>query len=189
MWGWRTGGLMLIGMALFKLGVLTAKRSKRFYINLASIGILIGFFVVAFGVFRNFSENWSVDYSMFLGSQFNYWGSILIALGYIGLIMLIVGRFNANKLTGALALVGRSALSNYLLQTLICTIIFYGHGFGLFGQEARKFQILIVLGVWIVQIILTLIWFRRFQFGPVEWLWRSLTYFKLQCLRISGIAN
>jgi uncharacterized protein len=72
------------------------------------------------------------------------------------------------------------ALTNYLLQTVICTAIFYGHGFGLFGQLERWTQALVVLAVWLVQLILSPLWLGRFRFGPAEWLWRTLTYMKRQ---------
>ncbi len=72
------------------------------------------------------------------------------------------------------------ALTNYLLQTLICTSIFYGHGLGLFGSFSRVQQILTVVAVWAVSLLLSPLWLRFFRFGPFEWLWRSLAYWKLQ---------
>jgi uncharacterized protein len=75
------------------------------------------------------------------------------------------------------------ALTNYLLQTLICTFIFYGHGFGLFGQLERSQQILVVFGVWALQLIISPLWLSYFRFGPAEWVWRSLTYWKLQPMK------
>ena len=74
---------------------------------------------------------------MFLGSQFNYWGSLTMALGYIGLVMLAVRRGWLSALQARLAAAGRMAFTNYIAQTLICTTIFYGHGFGLFGHVDR----------------------------------------------------
>ena len=80
------------------------------------------------------------------------------------------------RVTRPLAAVGRTAFSNYILQTVICTLIFYGHGFGLFGSVERIGQIAIVLAVWVVQLLLSTWWLRRFRYGPLEWLWRSVTY-------------
>lgn len=181
--GWRAGGLMLIGMALYKWGILTAQRSKRFYLILMFIGFGLGLPIVIHGVMRNFAANWSLDYSMFLGWQFNYWGSIGVALGYIGMIMLICKSIKLEKITRPFSAVGRMALTNYLLQTIICTTIFYGHGLGLFGQVERKIQVLIIIAIWIIQLIVSPIWLRYFRFGPAEWLWRSLTYRRLQPIR------
>ena len=182
---WRAGGLMLVGMALYKWGVLTAERSNQFYRRAMLIGFGIGFPIVAYGVFRNFEADWAVEYSMFLGGQFNYWGSLFIASGYIAATMYLCQKFAELRLMGLLAGVGRAALSNYLMQTIICTLLFYGHGFGLFGSVERKFQILIVIGDWLTLVFATEWWFRHYRFGPLEWLWRSLTYWKRQPLRVS----
>ncbi len=69
---------------------------------------------------------------------------------------------------------------------MICTTIFYGHGLGLFARVQRIGQVGIVLGVWAVQLAVAPLWLRRFAFGPAEWLWRSLTYWKLQPMRLRG---
>jgi uncharacterized protein len=70
------------------------------------------------------------------------------------------------------------------MQTLLCGLIFYGHGLGLFGQVERAGQVLIVIAIWALQLILSPIWLRHFRFGPLEWLWRSLTYWTLQPMRV-----
>jgi uncharacterized protein len=75
------------------------------------------------------------------------------------------------------------ALTNYLMQTLICTTIFYGHGFGLFGSVERTGQILIVFAIWTAELLWSPWWLARFRFGPFEWVWRSFTYMKIQPLR------
>ena len=181
---WRAGGLMLVGMALYKWGVLTAKRSQRFYMGMIILGFGLGLPIVAYGLTQNFAQGWTLIYSKFgAGSQFNYWGSLLVSSGYIGVMMLITQRGIFAKAQDALAAVGRMALSNYLLHTLICTTLFFGHGFGLYGSVERTTQLLIVVAIWIVQLILSPLWLRHFRFGPFEWLWRSLTYWQLQPMR------
>ena len=183
-WGvWRAGGLMLIGMALFKWGVLTAERSRRFYLILLCIGLGVGLPIVGTGVVRNFAAGWSLDYSMFLGVQFNYWGSLFVSLGYISAVMLMYQSFAQNKWTVWLSGIGRTALTNYLFQTVVCITLFYGHGLGWFGHVSRTYQLLIVVGVWALQLALTCLWLRYFRLGPVEWAWRSLTYFRWQPIR------
>lgn len=184
--GWRAGGLMLVGMALFKWGVLSAEKSKKFYTRLWTLGWGVGLILVITGIIRNFAAGWSLQYSMFLGSQFNYWGSLCVALGYIGMVMLMAQSEKWTGMTTRLSAVGRMALTNYLLHTLICTILFYGHGFGLFGKVERIGQILIVIAIWILQLIISPIWLRHFKFGPAEWLWRSLTYWKIQPFRLKA---
>ena len=115
-----------------------------------------------------------------MGSQYNYWGSVLVSLGWVGVVMLACKSGRLAPATAPLAAVGRMAFSNYILQTVICTTIFYGHGFGLFGRVSRVGQIAIVIAVWTVQLIVSPIWLRHFRFGPLEWLWRSLTYRRVQ---------
>jgi uncharacterized protein len=83
-----------------------------------------------------------------------------------------------------LAAVGRMALSNYLLQSLICTTIFYSYGLALFGKVRPSLGLLITIIIGLLQIPLSVWWLRRFQFGPIEWLWRSLTYWQLQPMRV-----
>ena len=182
--GWRVCGLMLIGMALFKTGVFSAERSKRFYLAMIGGGYAVGVPLVIAGVVKNFAAGWAFEYSMFLGSQYNYWGSLFVALGHTGAVMLAFRSGLFGRLRRVLAAVGRMALTNYLMQTVICTTIFYGHGLGLFGYVERKYQIVVVLAVWAVQLIYSPIWLRHFRFGPAEWAWRSLTYGRRQSIRM-----
>ena len=177
---WRAGGLMLVGMALYKWGVLTAKRSAAFYKKGLVIGWLIGFPLVIYGVSKNFATGWTFEYSMYLGSQFNYWGSLLVSFGYICGIMLIAKSEMLPWLRDRLAAVGQMALTNYILQSVICVFIFYGIGLGLFGQIERTGQLMIVLAIWILQIIYSRPWLNKYRFGPLEWMWRSLTYMRKQ---------
>jgi uncharacterized protein len=160
-------GRMLLGMALFKLGVFSARRSRRFYLRLLAVGSGVGIPVVVYGAYTNFAAGWDVRYSLFLGSQFNDWASIPVALGWVGAVMLACRSIALTPITRVLAAVGRMAFTNYILQTLICTTIFYGHGLGLFGRVDRVSQLGIVLVIWAV-------------FGPLEWLWRFLTYWRRQ---------
>jgi uncharacterized protein len=178
MWGlWRALGLMLIGMGLFKLGVFSAQRTTRFYATLVAAGLFVGLPVVLLGVRRNFDSGWDPGYTTFFGAQYNYWASILVSLGWVGVVMLVcrAGQRWA-AVTGPLAAVGRLAFTNYLLQSILCTLIFYGHGLGLFGRVSRVGQLGVVLGVWALQLALSPLWLRHFRMGPAEWLWRCLTY-------------
>jgi uncharacterized protein len=180
---WRAGGLMLAGMGLYRLGVFSALRSSRFYAGLVAVGVLVGLPIVLFGVYTDYRVGWDERWTLFLGWQFNHWGSVPVSLGWIGLVMLACKKGAAAWLTPPLAAVGRTALSNYLLQTLICTTLFYGHGLALIGRVERLGQILIVFAIWIVQLAISPWWLRHFRFGPAEWLWRSLTYMRPQPFR------
>lgn len=183
-WGfWRAGGLMLVGMGLYKVGVFTLKRSAGFYAALIMGALLVGIPTVSYGVHRNFTVGWDIHSSFFFGWQFNYWGSLIVSMGWVGLVMLVCQYPPLARLTRPFAAVGQMAFTNYILQTVICTTIFYGHGFGLFGQVERTGQIAIVAGVWVFQLLVSPIWLRYFLFGPLEWLWRSLTYLQWQPFR------
>lgn len=182
-YAWRVAGLMLMGMALHKWGILAGARSRLFYTGMAAVGLATGLPLAAYGVVRNFAEGWPLEYSMFTGSGFNYWGSLLVALAYIGMMMLVCKAPLLAPITWALGAVGRMAFTNYLLQTVICTTVFYGHGLGLYGRVERVGQVLIVVIVWILVAIASVLWLRHFRFGPAEWLWRSLTYRRWQPMR------
>lgn len=173
---WRAAGVMLLGMALYRWRILDATRNDTFYSRLALIGFGAGIPVVAFGVWWNFAGGWSWERSFFLGSQFNYWGSLAMALGYVGLVMLAIRRRWFPALQARLAAAGRMAFTNYLAQTVLCTTIFYGHGLGLFGSVARWQMLLVVLGVWGLQLWWSPLVLRRYRYGPLEWGWRTLTY-------------
>jgi uncharacterized protein len=167
---------MLAGMAMFKLGVFSAKRSRAVYTGMIVVAVLIGIPLVLYGVQREIKAGWSFGYSFFVAAQYNYFASILVSFGWIGLVMLACksGWWLAHM--GRLAAVGRMAFSNYILHTLICTTIFYGYGLGQFGKVARTTQIEIVVMIWILQLVISPIWLEKFHYGPLEWLWRSLTY-------------
>jgi len=187
--GWRVTGVMLIGMALFKWRVLSAERSGRFYRIMLAAGFGIGIPLIVTGVVRNFAAGWAWPYSMFIGWQFNYLGSLGMAAGYIALVMLLCRSARLPALRERLAAVGRMAFTNYLLQSLICTTLFYGHGFGLFGKVQRWQQVLITVAIWTTLLVVSPLWLRRFRFGPVEWLWRTLTYRKAQPMRMPRTAQ
>jgi len=154
-----------------------------------AVGFGVGLPLVLCGVITNFAVDWLLEYSLFSGRQFNYWGSLFIALAYVSAVMLICRFRRPTKLIRRLAAVGRMALTGYPLQTVICTTIFYGHGLGLFGQLQRREQILVVFGVWLFLLIVSPIWLRFFRFGPAEWLWRSLTYRSFQPMRCRRYAT
>jgi len=111
-----------------------------------------------------------------MGLLYIYVGSLELAAAYIGLVMRLVQMQLWPRLQQRLSAVGRMAFTNYILQSVICTFIFYGFGLGLFGAVERSAQILIVFAIWSLQLILSPLWLARYRFGPLEWLWRSLTY-------------
>jgi uncharacterized protein len=177
---WHVCGLMLFGMGLFKFGVFSAVRAPSFYWTMIALAAFVGIPVVLYGTYRDFAAGWDFRYSFFYGAQFNYWASLLVSLGWVGVVMLVCRTSALAPLAGRLAAVGRMAFSNYIMHTLICTTLFYGHGLGLFGKLERVWQFAIVLAIWTLQLIVSPVWLRYFLFGPLEWVWRSLTYWQLE---------
>jgi uncharacterized protein len=180
---WRVTGLMLAGMALFKLGVFSAKQAASLYWTMIAIALCYGIPLTLYGTYRDFAANWDFRYSFFYGAQFNYWASLLVSLGWVGAIMLATRVAALLPVTRRLAAVGRMAFTNYIMHTVICTTLFYGHGFGLFGKVERVWQFAIVVAIWALQLIVSPIWLKHFFFGPLEWLWRCLTYMQWEPLR------
>ncbi|MFP7494812.1 DUF418 domain-containing protein [Terribacillus saccharophilus] len=109
------------------------------------------------------------------------------AMFYLSVITLVSHLPVFSWIARQLSYVGRMSLSNYLFQSILMFLLFYGVGFGLYGQLTLLGFVGFVVGVFILQIIFSRIWFRFFTFGPVEWLWRILTYGKIQPLRRKNI--
>ena len=180
---WRAAGLMLIGMGLFKLGVFSGKTSPRAYWTMIAGALAVGLPVTLYGTQRIIASGWDFRYSFFCGAEYNYWASLLVSMGWVGTVMLATKSAALLPLTKRLAAVGRMAFTNYILHTIICTSTFYGYGLGLFGKVERVWQFAIVLAIWLIQLIVSPIWLRYFVFGPLEWLWRSLTYLQWEPFR------
>ncbi|MBW6393431.1 DUF418 domain-containing protein [Billgrantia antri] len=179
-WGlWRAAGLMLIGMALYRLGVLTGQANRRVYMAMLAAALILGLPVVVYGIFWNFANDWG-PHSLFFGAQYNHWGSVPVSLGWVACVMLALKAAWFPGLARKLAAVGRTAFSQYILQSVLCSLIFQGYGLGWFGRVERSEQLVIVLALWLLQLWLAPLWMRHFQYGPLEWLWRSLTYQRAQ---------
>jgi uncharacterized protein len=97
-------------------------------------------------------------------------------LAWAAALVLVLRAGLLQRVTSALAAVGRMAFSNYVLQTVCCTLFFFGYGLGYYGELSRVRLMLVWLGVTAVQVGFSLLWLRRFRFGPLEWAWRALTY-------------
>jgi uncharacterized protein len=183
-WGlWRGGGNMLIGMALLKWRLVTAELQENFYRDLAVIGFGFGLPLIFGGVASINAHDWEMFYSFFIGGQFNYWASLLVAAGWVGFTISLWHFRIAPGLSRRLIAVGRTAFSGYILTSLICTLIFYGHGLGLYMRVSRPGQLAITAAIWITLLIAAPLWLERFRFGPLEWLWRTLTYGERQPFR------
>ena len=175
---WDALALMLLGMALFKLNVLDASRSVGFYIRMAIAGFAIGLAINLYEVITY----WQSDFDILVGFPFirptYHLGRMGMAAGYLAVIMLCCKLSILPWLMSSLAAVGRMALTNYLSHSLICLVLFTGVGFSLLGNIDRWQLYPIVFVIWLFQLLFSPWWLKRYKFGPVEWLWRFLTYGK-----------
>lgn len=171
--------MMLLGMALMKLGVLAARCSTKTYALMLVVGYAIGLAINILEVSMIVRGEFSIESFTHAGLTYDL-GRAAMVIGHIGLIILVHRSGILKLLMKCLAACGQMALSNYLMQSVVCGAIFYGFGFGMFGKLERSELYIVVAGVWLVQLIVSPIWLRVFQFGPAEWLWRSLTYWKRQ---------
>lgn len=175
---------MFLGMAFYKLGMLTGKASVRFYwiltLSAFGIGLLLSWYRLKPILANNFDEYQVVKNT---SVRFYETARTFRSLGFLGLIMLLYKSRVFGRFFRLLQPVGQMALSNYLIQSIVCGLFFYGIGFGMFGKLERVELYYVVLIVWLLQIIFSHIWLRYFLYGPFEWAWRSLTYWKKQPFR------
>lgn len=180
---WRVLGLMLIGMALMKIGILDAARSAGFYRTMMVACYGIGLPLTAYSALDLHAHGFDPLYAMGAGSSANYFGSVVVALGHVALVMLLIKTGFVQGMLRRFAAVGRMALSNYLMHSIVLTSVFYGYGLGLYGSIPRFWQMGFVAVLIGLQMLLSPWWLARYQFGPAEWLWRSLTYWARQPMR------
>lgn len=181
---WDALAMMLLGMALFKWGLLDCSRAGRAYGVMALIGLSIGLSLNTWETLIFVNSGFHFEWAALNRPTYDL-GRLSLALGYIGLIMLVCKLGFFKKIQRLLAKVGQLALTNYLSHSLICNFIFMGWGLGLAGTLQRVEIYYLVLGIWIFQIITSSLWLTYFRFGPAEWVWRSLTYKKRQPLALS----
>ncbi len=180
---WRVMGMMLIGMGLMKLGVFSAVRSKAFYLVGAIAGYLIGLPIVIYGSNELIRYNFDVVYKFMVGGHYDYVGGLFVAFAHVCAVMYVCKLGIWSKIRDRLAAVGRMAFTNYLVQTIIMTTIFYGYGLSLFARFNHATLMLFVFAVWIIQLYYSPVWLGHFRFGPLEWFWRTMTYGRSQPMR------
>jgi uncharacterized protein len=178
--------MMLIGMALLKLGVLTGNYSKKFYLCMALVSFAVGIPSDTWSAWYPIKHHFAIEAWYLTGVEYQF--GRFTAFGYLALLLLVIKSGVLQPVTRTLASVGRMAFSNYILTSLICTTVFEGYGFGLFGKLQRYQLYEIIPLVWAVNLMISPIWLRHFRFGPLEWAWRCLTYWKIQPFRIQHSA-
>ncbi|MFT3681650.1 MAG: DUF418 domain-containing protein [Ferruginibacter sp.] len=176
---WDVLSFMMLGMAFFKLGILTGKAPVKLYALMCvaglGLGILVSYYQLQPGIDAKFSR---FEYIKNVKVSFYDLGRVLRTLGILGFLMLLYKSNVFKWLFSLMRPVGQMAFTNYLTQSIMGTIIFTGIGFGYFGKLQRYEVYMIVLGIWLLQIVWSHIWLRYFQYGPFEWIWRQLTYWK-----------
>ena len=166
-------GMMMIGMALFRLGVLTLDAKRRVY-----LAMMVGGYAI--GLTGNILEaRWIMDNGFtkiaYTQASVSYDVSRLaMTTGHLGMLLLFLGSGLLPWFRRSMAAVGRMALTNYLTHSVVTLIIFVFLGY--WGALERHQLYYIVFAIWVTQLIVSPIWLRHFHFGPVEWIWRSLTY-------------
>jgi uncharacterized protein len=172
---WRAGGMMLLGMSLYKSGFLEGRKSDRTYALVAAASLVVGLGLAWYGSMELERARFVLPERAAL-DLWNYAGAVLASIGYAAAIVLMVRRGALGPLRRALGAVGRMALTNYLMQSVITSALFLGWGLGFAGRLDYAGQLLAVAAIWALQLVVSPMWLSRFRFGPAEWLWRSLTY-------------
>lgn len=182
--GWNIVGFMMLGMLLFKTGIMTGERDRALYSRMAAIcyGLGIPLSLASAWLHSHFHESFA-DILRWAFSLNDVSGP-LVALGHIAMLNLAFKNSWFPALQERLRAVGRMAFTNYISHTVICTTIFFGHGLAQWGAWNRFEMMLLALAIWALQLWWSPWWLARFRFGPLEWLWRSLTYGHRQPFRI-----
>lgn len=181
---WDVLLFMFLGMAFFKMGILTGQASVKTYVLMTVIGLGAGL-VISYFRLQAIIDSKFDGYAYTRTAVFSFYelSRTFRSIGFLGLIMLL---FKSGVFKWFFALfrpVGQMAFTNYLMQSLICGLIFYGIGWGWYGRLERHEIYIVLAVVWLFQILYSHLWLHFFRFGPLEWAWRSLTYWKRQPMR------
>lgn len=183
--------LMLLGMALLQWGFFAGSWTRKRYLITMVVGFGIGLPLAIF------SQWYQVTYLPTMELNFEHlkthpfqWNGIIYqvqrifqSLAHAAMLMLLIKSGLFSWLMKSLKAVGQMAFTNYILQTVLATLFFFGYGLGYYNSLELYQLYFVVLGIWVVEMILSPIWLKYFRFGPLEWLWRSLTYWKIMPFR------
>jgi uncharacterized protein len=175
----RTAAMFLIGAALLRWRFFDQTR-RAWHLAFCLIGLAAGGAIEGWVAWSTYE---ALSASDRLGADVAHQaGSLLLSMGYVGTWLLVVHSRVFPMLAAGFAAVGRTALTNYLLQSLTATFIMYWWGLGLFGEVSRFQQVVLVALIYMAQVALSVLWLKRFTMGPGEWTWRTITYLSPQPL-------
>lgn len=179
---WDLTGMILLGMLLYRIGFFSRRLLRNKYLLLTILcfagGLLFGWFrlhhqQLALQDYLKYINHYLLPFDFFFPFERGF-----VAMGFVSMVMLLLPVRLLHPLWRALACTGRLALSNYLVQSIVCTVFFYGYGMGYFGMLNQIQLYIFVLEVIMVQMLLSIIWLRYYNYGPAEWLLRRISYGK-----------
>lgn len=182
--------IFLFGYWLIASGIIQrAEQHRVLFKSMAWLGLGIGLMLNAIAIvvlYHPASQHVSI-----LGkaaTSLHMLGQTTMAAGYLGFFVLLAHSVRWQRWLGWLIPMGRMALTNYLMQSVILSFVFYGQGFGLYDQLSRLEQMMIVAAILVGQCVFSWLWLQFFRYGPMEWLWRSVTYWQVQPIRRQSMA-
>jgi uncharacterized protein len=185
-WGWATLGLFLLGVWIWQKGILQdIEGHLKFLRRTLWLSLAVGLVSTSIASLMRFVLTLPSNlFFTIITLLSRIAGATALCLFFMSAVVLLTRKEKWKRFLMPLAAVGRLAFSNYVFQTLLCTTLFSSYGFKMFGKTGPVVNLLLIFIVWAIQVPLSVWWSRRFRFGPVEWLWRSLTYGKRQPMRL-----
>ena len=188
---WDSLALMLLGLALYRWGFLSGNWAHRDYWKVLAIGYGTGLPLVCYSFYHDYLTRPNLEASLsrmeavpveWVGLIYPF-QRILLVMAHVSAIVLLYKSGYARALFRRLEAVGQMAFTNYIMHSVICTLLFFGYGLNYYAELEFYQRYFVVLAIWILQLIVSPLWLRFFLYGPLEWLWRSLTYWHLQPFR------
>jgi len=181
---WDVLLFMFIGLAFFKMGILQGEAKTKLYLWMTVIGLGAGLPLSYLFVINDVHHQFN-NFEIIKAQGFAFYElqRLIHSFGIFGLIMLMYKSGLFKWLFSLMRPVGQMAFTNYLMQSFLCGLFFYGIGFGYFGKLRYHELFYVLAAVWIIEIVWSHLWLRYFRFGPLEWLWRSLVYWEKQPFR------
>ena len=185
---WDLAGMVLLGMALHKIGFFTFQQKRRKYLVIAAVGVVAGLLLgwfrlhynqVSLHDYQSYVKGYYFPHDIFFPLE-----RACMALGYSALVLLLLNVQFLTSLSRALARVGQMALTNYLAQSILCTFFFAGFGMGYYGRLNQYQLFFVAFEIVLLQTVFSVAWLKFFHLGPAEWLWRCLIQGRWQSNRI-----